>query len=60
MPVAQYSLGNMYRSGTKINKDIILAIHWLTKSAEQGQAQAQYMLSAMYYNGTDVEKDCTK
>ncbi len=36
------------------------AVHWYTKSAEQGDAEAQYHLGVMYKNGRGVPQDHEK
>lgn len=46
---AQFTLGNIYRSGTKmVESDLMKAIEWYTKAAEQGHATAQVYLGDVY------------
>ncbi|GBC22494.2 kinase-like domain-containing protein [Rhizophagus irregularis DAOM 181602=DAOM 197198] len=48
--VAQYNLGNMYKNGDGIAKDIDKAIHWYKKAAEQGYQNAQNKLEILQNN----------
>lgn len=46
---AQFTLGSIYRRGTKIvESDIMKAIEWYKKAAEQGHADAQVYLGDTY------------
>ena len=54
---AQYRLGNMYRDGLGVERDLEAAIHWYELAAEQGNANAQYHLGDMYREGLGVERD---
>jgi uncharacterized protein len=45
---AQYNLGEMYRGGRFVPRDIQEAVKWYRKAAEQGYAKAQYSLGFMY------------
>ena len=47
-----------YGWGTE--KDLIQAIAWLTRAAEQGDDKSQYELGLRYYEGKDVEQDYAK
>ncbi len=49
----QYNLGNCRR----VPQDDKQAVHWFTKSAEQGDADAQYNLGLMYAEGDGVPQD---
>jgi len=41
---AQYNVGDCYRYGKRVQRDSAKAIHWYTKAAEQGNANAQTQL----------------
>ena len=60
IPEAQNMLGDFYKNGYGIDKDITKAIEWYIKAAEQGYADAQCNLGNMYNNGNGVEQDYTK
>lgn len=47
-PWAQHTLGDMYRKGTGISKNLKKAHKWIKKAAEQGLAHAQLTLGLMY------------
>jgi uncharacterized protein len=55
--LAQYALGQMYRHGKGVPKDIKLAFKWYRKSAEQGNKLAQHILGFIYYKGVGVPRD---
>jgi TPR repeat protein len=57
---AQKELGDMYRSGEGVTKDINEAAKWYHKSAEQGNGDAQYILGSLYSKGDGVLKDSTE
>jgi len=58
---AQLALGDLYKEGGEgIVKDLVTAVEWYTKAAEQGIASAQYNLGRMYYNGEGVAEDKLK
>lgn len=52
---AAFDLAFLYLNGTKLAKDRVKALHWLTRSAEMGQVDAQYFLG-MAYKKNDPEK----
>jgi hypothetical protein len=54
---AQYILGIMYEYGEGVSQDMVQAMYWYRKAAEQGLSDAQFFLGAIYYNG---EKGITK
>eukprot|EP00729_Bicosta_minor_P008029 gene8029-biopygen19942 len=56
-PVAQYTLGHMYRTGEGVEQDHVEAATWYRKAAEAGYAMAQNNLGNMYYNGKGVAQD---
>ncbi len=45
---AAFDLAFLYLNGTKLGKDRVKALHWLTRSAEMGQVDAQYFLGMAY------------
>jgi TPR repeat protein len=52
---AIYKIGDMYRWGYGVTKNIRTAIEWYTKAANQGNAQAQYKLGYVYQNEDQVK-----
>ncbi|KAF9129789.1 hypothetical protein BGW39_003829 [Mortierella sp. 14UC] len=54
---AQVALGDMYREGKGVNKDLQAALDWFLKAAEQGDAEAQYKVGALYNNGEGVTQE---
>jgi len=57
--LAQYTLGiNFLTSRDNINKK--MGLIWLTKAAQNGNAQAQFKLANMYATGSGVESDQEK
>ena len=61
-PYAQDIIGRLYLNGVtcKIQKDIPLAIQWLTKSAEQGNSNAQLLIGSLYAIGKEISRDENK
>ncbi|HEY9786872.1 MAG TPA: serine/threonine-protein kinase [Candidatus Obscuribacterales bacterium] len=55
--IAQYDLALSYMYGDDGEKDMDLAIYWLTKSAMSGYSEAQASLALNYQTGHGVEKD---
>ncbi len=47
IPQAQYFMGNAYRNGQGVEKNLTLAIRWLTKAVEFGQQRAAESLSQL-------------
>lgn len=47
VPQAQYFMGNAYRSGQGVEKNLSLAIRWWTKAVEFGQQRAAESLSQL-------------
>jgi TPR repeat protein len=47
IPQAQYFMGNAYRNGQGIEKNLALAIRWWTKAVELGQQRAAESLSQL-------------
>jgi uncharacterized protein len=48
---AQYNLGFMYVLGEGTTPDVDEGLHWLSRSAEQGNTSAMRLLSDLYANG---------
>ena len=53
-------LGRHYREGIGVSKDFGKAVYWLTKAAEQGNAEAQFALGVCYVNGEGVDINLEK
>jgi TPR repeat protein len=47
VPQAQYFMGNAYRNGQGVEKNLALAIHWWAKAVEFGQQRAAESLSQL-------------
>src|SRR3954447_24434925 len=56
-PLAQATLGVMYRDGLGVKQDDAEALKWFRKSAEQDFPAGQVSLGWMYENGRSVKKD---
>ena len=52
---AAFDLAFLYLNGTKLAKDRVKALHWLTRSAEMGQVDAQYFLGLAYKKSDTVQ-----
>lgn len=52
-----YRLGQMYRNGWGVEKNLPKAAAWYQNAADQGHAPAMYNLAGMYHNGQGVTKD---
>jgi hypothetical protein len=58
-PVAEYAIGNMYKTGQVVPKNQVEAINWFHKSADNGNMYALYTLSEIYDipgDNTSVQK----
>jgi TPR repeat protein len=53
-PLAQLTLGNMYKNGLGVDKDVAQAARWYYKAAIQGDADAQFSLAVIYLSGSTV------
>lgn len=49
--LAQLTLGNMYKNGLGVDKDVAQAARWYHKAAIQGDADAQFSLAVIYLSG---------
>lgn len=58
--IAQLELGNLYRVGGDVEKNINKALYWYKKSAEQDYNLAQFNLFIAYIKGIGVEADKEK
>jgi uncharacterized protein len=56
-PNAQYTLGEMYRSGQGAPQSYAEAVKWFRKAADQGDARAQLSLGFSYKHGEGVRQD---
>lgn len=56
-PGALYRLGEMYRSGIGVKRDVRQAAECYRKAAEQGHAEALYRLGECHRRGKGVDKD---
>ena len=54
---AQYKLGKLYEVGIDVGKDLVEAMKWYRKAAENGHAEAQYMLGHYYRSGFVVAQN---
>ena len=58
--IAQCILADVYYLGEGIAKDLVKAVEWCRRAAEQGYAPAQNGLAILYSNGYGVAKDLVK
>lgn len=56
-PVAQFTLGDMYRWGDVGPANFEKALYWYTRSAKQGNVDAMLGLAGMYGHGQGVTQD---
>ena len=49
-----------YAKGQGVTQDVVEAVRWYRKAAEQGHATAQYNLGAMYGKGQGVTQDAVE
>ncbi|MFI3230555.1 MAG: tetratricopeptide repeat protein, partial [bacterium] len=56
----QTDLGNCYKNGEEVEKDLDKAFELYTKSAEQGNANAQFNLGVCYKYGIGTKQDYNK
>lgn len=54
---AQFFLGELYRQGEGVGRDVATAVEWYRKAAEQGHVEAQLRLAEMYNTGRGVPRD---
>ena len=55
--VAQFFLGNHYKVGQGVRRDLDQAFAWFKKAADQGIPSAQLNVGQMYASGLGVRKD---
>lgn len=59
--VSQYKLAAVYANGIGgVKQNMVEAVRWCQKSAEQGYAPAQLSLGMAYYNGNGIAKNLTE
>lgn len=58
--LTQLTLGNMYKKGLGVPKDVNKAAHWYHKAAVQGDPDAKFSLGIMYIRGDGVTGDKTQ
>ena len=56
-PTSQYNLGWMYSTGTNLETDHDMAVHWYRLAAQQGDVGAQNNLGVCYILGYGVPRD---
>ena len=54
---AQYNLAGMYTKGHSVPQDIVEAMKWLRRAAEQGLAEAQFTVGYGYDTGQGVPQN---
>ena len=54
---AQAKLGDLYKSGDGVPRDIAEAVKWYRLAAEQGDSHAQVTLGDIYWDGDGVPQD---
>ena len=50
---AMYDLGDCYYDGEGVEKNMPLAIKWISKAADAGSVKAQALLGVIYFSGTE-------
>ena len=56
-PEAQFELGRRYLQGAGLERNDVMALHWVKTAAEQGYPRAQAGLGWMYAVGRGVKRD---
>ena len=56
-PEAQFELGRRYLQGVGLERNDVMALHWIRAAAEQGFARAEAGLAWMYAVGRGVARD---
>ena len=59
-PHAQYLLGEIYRDGQGVSRNLNTAASWYRRAAEQGDESAQLALAQMYERGEGVQQSYAK
>lgn len=59
-PDSMFYLGELYRMGAGVPKNLETSVFWFKSSAEKGEERAQFGLGAAYYQGFGIEKDLEK
>jgi TPR repeat protein len=54
---AQFNLGQMYRRGEGVPRDLVQARRWYEAAAAQGFDEAQYQLGVVWETGNGVPSD---
>ncbi len=54
---SQFNLGQLYRLGRGIQRDMVQARRWYERAAERGYAPAQFQLGVMWERGDGVPVD---
>lgn len=49
---AQANLGTLYQTGLGVQRDLLEAIKWLERAAQQGQGSAAHNLGTIYLTGS--------
>ena len=57
---SQYDVAEAYEAGDGVSKDLLMAVDWWKKAAEQGNSNGQNKLGWAYMTGTGVDKDPKK
>lgn len=56
-PQAQFLLGNLYRDGQGVERNIAKTLKWWSWAALQGHRDAQFALGNIYSGGTGAPRD---
>ena len=59
-PDAQFELGRRYLQGVGLERNDVMALHWVRAAAQQGYARAEAGLAWMYAVGRGVVRDDAK
>lgn len=54
---AQFVLGNLYRDGQGVEKNLEETVRWWTKAAELGNVDAQFALGNIFSGGFGIPRD---
>lgn len=56
---AQYLLGEAYRKGIEVKKDLAQALHWFQKAAMEGHVEGSYASGFAHYYGIGTQRNDT-
>ncbi|MDQ0318871.1 localization factor PodJL [Pararhizobium capsulatum DSM 1112] len=59
-PLAFFEVGAIYTEGRGVKVDLVEAVKWYQRAADQGLVPAEYRLATLYEKGSGVTRDAAK